>query len=174
MRQGIFWMLVVAVAMAANNAAEEGKKHFETYCKACHRIGGGRLVGPDLKGVHKKYEEAWLIKWIKSSQSLIKAGDERAVKLFEENNKAVMPDTPLEEEQIKAILAYIAQASEQSQASSASVQTTQATAVVQEESSIDPAIARSMLSGIKITLGVLLFTALIAVAVAYFGLRQLP
>lgn len=76
-------------------------------CAACHTIGKGKLIGPDLKGVTERREETWLISFIKSSQTMVKNGDETAVKLFEEYNKIPMPDNPFSDEQIKGILSYI-------------------------------------------------------------------
>ncbi len=76
-------------------------------CGACHTIGKGRLVGPDLKGVNDKYEEAWLISFIRSSQTMVKSGDKDAVKIFDEY-KIPMPDNAnLTDDQIKGILSYI-------------------------------------------------------------------
>ncbi len=76
-------------------------------CKACHTIGGGKLVGPDLQGVTERHDEAWLIKFIQNSQELINAGDPVAVKVFEENNKIPMPPNNLTPDQIRDILLYI-------------------------------------------------------------------
>jgi mono/diheme cytochrome c family protein len=88
-------------------AAQDGTALYKQNCAVCHTVGKGKLVGPDLKGAHAKYEEPWLIKWIKSSQTLVKSNDEKAVKLFNENNKMVMPDVSLAEEEIKSIIGYI-------------------------------------------------------------------
>lgn len=76
-------------------------------CTACHTIGKGKLIGPDLKGVNDRHNEAWLLSFIRSSQTMIKNGDPVAVKLFEENNKIPMPDNILTDDQIKGILTYI-------------------------------------------------------------------
>jgi len=76
-------------------------------CKACHTIGGGKLVGPDLQGVTERRDEAWLIKFIQNSQELINAGDPEAVKIFEEYNKIPMPPNNLTDDQVRDILLYI-------------------------------------------------------------------
>ena len=77
-------------------------------CKACHTIGGGKLIGPDLQGVTERRDEAWLIKFIQNSQALIDAGDPVAVQVFEEYNKIPMPPNPqLNEDQVKDLLLYI-------------------------------------------------------------------
>ena len=84
----------------------EAEKNFAV-CKACHTIGGGKLIGPDLKDVTQRHDEAWLIKFIQNSQELVQAGDPAAVKLFEENNKIPMPPNPLTDDQVRDILLYI-------------------------------------------------------------------
>lgn len=77
-------------------------------CKACHTIGGGKLIGPDLKGVTERREEAWLLKFIKNSTAVIESGDPIAVKVWEEHNKIPMPPNPqLTDDQIRDILLYI-------------------------------------------------------------------
>jgi cytochrome c2 len=102
----------LAVTLSAGPAsAEDGKKLFDALCTACHTVGGGKRVGPDLKGVTTRRSEAWLIKFIKSSASLIKSGDAEAVKIFEEYQKMPMPDVAYSEAQIKDILTWIASAS---------------------------------------------------------------
>ena len=65
----------------------DGEKIFKQNCTACHTIGGGRLVGPDLSGVTEKREDKWLKSWITNSQDLIASGDADAIAIFEEYNK---------------------------------------------------------------------------------------
>lgn len=84
----------------------EAEKNFAV-CKACHTIGGGRLVGPDLKGVTERLPEEWLIRFIQNSQELVNSGDEEAVKIFNEYNKIPMPVNNLTDAQVKDILLYI-------------------------------------------------------------------
>jgi mono/diheme cytochrome c family protein len=86
--------------------APDGAQLFQP-CSACHKIGGGRLVGPDLKGVTERRTREWLLRFIKNSQELVLAGDPIAVKLFEEHNKIPMPPANLNDEQINAVLDYI-------------------------------------------------------------------
>lgn len=88
--------------------AQSGEEHFKTVCAACHTVGKGLLVGPDLKGSHKKHPEKWLIKWIRSSQTMVNEGDKKAVELFNQYNQIPMPDNPqFSDADIKAIIAYI-------------------------------------------------------------------
>jgi mono/diheme cytochrome c family protein len=86
---------------------EPGEQIFQTTCFACHTIGGGRLVGPDLAGVHDRRSQEWLERFVASSQSMIKDGDAEAAALFEEFNRVPMPDSFISEEQIRQVLNYI-------------------------------------------------------------------
>jgi cytochrome c2 len=99
---GLASMLIAAPAGAAT-----GQENFTRTCAACHSIGEGKRVGPDLKGVTERRTEEWLLKFIKSSQTVVKSGDATAVALFEEYNKTPMPDSPYSEAEIKDILEYI-------------------------------------------------------------------
>jgi mono/diheme cytochrome c family protein len=88
-------------------AQDPGEQLFNTVCFACHTIGGGQLVGPDLLGVNETRSQAWLESFIKSSQSMIDSGDPEAVALFAEFNQLPMPDAIATDEQIRQVLIYI-------------------------------------------------------------------
>lgn len=99
---------VVLFSLFFSAKAQDGQTIFAAKCAACHSIGNGRLVGPDLKGVHSKYNATYLVKWIKSSQSVINSGDAKAKALFLEYNSIIMPDfLDLKDTDIKAIVNYI-------------------------------------------------------------------
>ena len=84
----------------------KGKSLFNSNCAACHKLNKN-LIGPALAGVSEKYEKEWLYTWIKNSSAMIKSGDERAVAIWEEYNKAAMNAFPqLSNEDIDNILAY--------------------------------------------------------------------
>ncbi len=94
---------------AQDLATLPGKELFQQKCMACHSIGEGRRVGPDLAGINARRTESWLLKFIKSSQALVASGDPDAKTVFEEF-KIVMPDQPVTDDEIRQILAYIDQA----------------------------------------------------------------
>lgn len=103
-------MLFIFVSLAAS-AQQTGEKLFNSFCNACHTIGKGKLIGPDLARVGERRSEEWLMKFITSSQTVIKAGDADAVALFRENSQTIMPDAPYSADQIKLILSYITEQS---------------------------------------------------------------
>jgi cytochrome c553 len=71
-------------------------------------VGGGRLIGPDLANVHLRRDEAWIIAFVQSSASLVKSGDADAVALFDEYNGLVMPDQALSDDDVRALIRFIA------------------------------------------------------------------
>ena len=99
---------VVAIGVFQDGWTQEsGEQVFQTTCFACHTIGGGRLVGPDLLSVHERRSQEWLESFVKSSQSMVSDGDVDAVALFEEFSRIPMPDAPVSEQQIRQVLSYI-------------------------------------------------------------------
>lgn len=86
----------------------DGKQLFEKHCTVCHKLGEGKLVGPELLGITQIREREWLVKFIRNSKELIDAGDPVAVKVFEENNKIPMQAfTNLSDNEINSIIDYI-------------------------------------------------------------------
>lgn len=100
-------MVAVWPPAPASAQTTTGEANFNKVCIACHSVGGGRRVGPDLNGVNQRHTQDWLVNFISHSQKVVKEGDPKAVALFEEF-KTVMPDAPFSPEEIKDILAYIA------------------------------------------------------------------
>jgi len=68
----------------------KGKQLFNTHCAACHKMDK-KLVGPPLQDVVELQGKDWTKTWIKNSKALIDSGDEHAVEIWEEYNKAAMP-----------------------------------------------------------------------------------
>lgn len=99
--------LFLTLSFSIKSSAQNGESDFKQVCAACHTIGKGRLVGPDLVGVTERRSEDWLLKFIKSSQSLVKSGDKTADSLFKAFNSVIMPDQAMDDAKIKDILAYI-------------------------------------------------------------------
>ena len=108
----IKFCLLLFLFITSNVFSQTGKELFRNNCASCHTVGKGILTGPDLKDVHNRHLEPWLLKWIKSSQTLINKKDKTAIELFEKANEIIMPDQTLSEYEIKSVLAYIKQESE--------------------------------------------------------------
>jgi len=107
----LFYSLAVMLTLSLSSFAQagdpaKGKELFNANCAACHKLDA-KSTGPALRGVASKYDMAWIYKWVHNSSDLIKSGDAKAVKVFEENNKSVMTAFPqLSEGDIDNIIAY--------------------------------------------------------------------
>ena len=85
----------------------DGEELYKTNCTACHVMTDKRLVGPGLKGVTDKYSKDWLKKWIINSQEFIASGDEKAIAIYEEYNKQIMPAFYFTDEEFDALFSYL-------------------------------------------------------------------
>jgi cytochrome c551/c552 len=102
---GLFSLLML-ISMSSFAQTAQDEKNFQQ-CKACHNIDGAKLIGPNLKGISEKRDEAWLIKFIQNSQEMIQNGDELAVQVYNENNKIPMPSQDFTDEEVRGLLLYI-------------------------------------------------------------------
>jgi mono/diheme cytochrome c family protein len=98
-------------------AQPSGEDVFKANCAACHMLDR-RLVGPQIIGSFEKIKagtglgdedaRAWLENWISNSMAMVTAGDEYAVKVFEEFNKIPMNSfETLSEEELDVLVEYI-------------------------------------------------------------------
>lgn len=53
--------------------AVKGQLEFQSKCLACHSIGGGKKLGPDLAGVTKRRTERWLTAWLKAPDRMLQS-----------------------------------------------------------------------------------------------------
>ncbi|WP_234736378.1 c-type cytochrome [Tellurirhabdus bombi] len=98
-----------AAAPAGGGAdVEKGKQLFTNQCQQCHAVTDEKVIGPGLKDITKRRDEAWLIKWIHNPQAVISSGDAYAVALYNQYQPTIMQSFPdLSEDDIRGILAYI-------------------------------------------------------------------
>lgn len=100
--------LAAALLAAGRSEAQQPADYFRQNCASCHTIGGGRLTGPDLKGVTEREDRAWLVRFIQNPKAMIDAGDPRARQLLEEFRGVVMPTAPgMTRELAEALVALV-------------------------------------------------------------------
>lgn len=96
------------VTYSTNKATiDKGDLLFQKNCSECHNFRQ-RGIGPDLAGVTGEQSYAYLSRFIKNSQLVIKSGNTHAVALFNEFNKVPMPSHPqFAAADLNAILSFI-------------------------------------------------------------------
>lgn len=101
------FMACVAVAHAQGDVAK-GEALFKSKCTACHKIEEV-LVGPALgPTIASETDDKWLTKWIQDNQSLIKAGDKKAVTIYNQyQQKAMTVFADFSDADVANILAYV-------------------------------------------------------------------
>ncbi|MBI2608336.1 MAG: cytochrome c [Deltaproteobacteria bacterium] len=103
----LFLFLFSLALFEALTAAPQGEQIFNTKCALCHTMGGGKKIGPDLKGVTKKRTKEWMRKMIKDPMNFVKT-DPEAKKIFEEYKKMPMVVAPpLTDAEIDAVIKYL-------------------------------------------------------------------
>lgn len=102
--------LIVAGWLTASlpaGAEEAGKRIFQERCAACHTIGKGRLVGPDLSGVSLRREVSWLQRQIKEPDRMIADKDPIALQLLRESNNIPMAPLGLNDGEVASVIAFL-------------------------------------------------------------------
>jgi mono/diheme cytochrome c family protein len=89
-------------------SSEKGTALYQKICSACHTIGAGKKIGPDLKGVTSRQDPNWLIRWIQEPDKVLAEGDSHATQLMQKHDNFPMPNYGISEAQAKDILAFIA------------------------------------------------------------------
>ncbi|MCA9943154.1 MAG: nitrite reductase, copper-containing [Ardenticatenaceae bacterium] len=85
-----------------------GQEIFTAKCTACHTIGEGVRVGPDLQGVTQQRDPDWLARWITEPDVMLAEGDPTATELLAEHNNVPMPNLQLSSEEVDNVIAYLA------------------------------------------------------------------
>ncbi len=94
-----------ASAAPSDPEAARGKLDFESKCLACHSMGQGKKLGPDLAGVTKHRDDAWLTRWLKSPEKMLQS-DEHAKQMLKEYNNIPMPNQNVTDAEIRQYLKY--------------------------------------------------------------------
>jgi protein SCO1 len=96
-------------AQASEYHKSRGEYLFSTRCSACHAIGQGDGVGPDLRGVTQARDRAWLVRFIARPDKLLAEKDPVATALFEKYRQVTMPNLSLGPDDVEALVAWLEQ-----------------------------------------------------------------
>ena len=86
---------------------EGGEYLFRTGCAACHTVGKGDGVGPDLHYVTTHRDRAWLARFIATPDQVLAEKDPLALALFAQYKQVQMPNQRLSQADVTALLGYL-------------------------------------------------------------------
>ena len=100
-------------------STDRGTYLFKSRCSACHTVGGGDSIGPDLRGVTAVRDHEWLSRFIQSPDKLLAAKDPIATALLKKYNGVTMPNLRLGKVDAEALVEYLRKMSNADEASAA-------------------------------------------------------
>jgi protein SCO1/2 len=85
----------------------QGEYLFGSRCGACHTLGQGDKMGPDLAGVTTRRDRTWLARYLAEPDKMLSEGDPIAAALSEKYKNTRMPNLRLGSADVAALLAYL-------------------------------------------------------------------
>jgi protein SCO1 len=86
---------------------DRGKYVFVRDCSACHTVGHGDKVGPDLLRVTSARDHQWLVRMIQQPEQLLNSNDPVAAALLKKYNNVRMPNLSVNDDELKLLLEYL-------------------------------------------------------------------
>jgi protein SCO1/2 len=86
---------------------DNGQRLFQSKCSACHSLGQGDKVGPDLAGITARRERAWLTRYIAQPDELLAARDPIATALFHKYKEVRMPNLKLGSSDVADLVSFL-------------------------------------------------------------------
>jgi protein SCO1/2 len=99
----------------AKTVQKDGRYLFARHCAACHTIGHGDKIGPDLQGVVDVRDHDWLVRQIATPDVLIADKDPIATTLWNKYKHVNMPNLRLDQDEVNLILGFLKDPSAQQQ-----------------------------------------------------------
>lgn len=89
---------------------DRGRYVFVRDCGACHTVGQGDKLGPDLLGVTTTRDRQWLVRMIQQPEQLLNENDPLATALLKKYNNVRMPNLSVNNDELNLLLEYFATA----------------------------------------------------------------
>jgi protein SCO1/2 len=86
---------------------DRGRYVFVRDCGACHTVGRGDKVGPDLLGVTTVRDHQWLVRIIQAPEQLLKENDPIATALLKKYNNVRMPNLSVNDDELNLLISYL-------------------------------------------------------------------
>jgi protein SCO1 len=91
----------------ALDLSDKGRYIFATHCAACHTIGHGDKIGPDLLGVTNLRDRDWLARFISTPDKMLAEKDPLATALFDKYKQVIMPNLRLGNQDLNELLKFL-------------------------------------------------------------------
>jgi protein SCO1/2 len=91
----------------AIDISDKGRYIFTTHCAACHTIGHGDKIGPDLLGVTNVRDHGWLARFISTPDKVLAEKDPIATALFKKYKGVNMPNLRLADEELHSLIDFL-------------------------------------------------------------------
>ena len=91
----------------ALDLSDKGRYIFTTHCAACHTIGHGDKIGPDLLGVTNVRERSWLERFISTPDKVLAEKDPVATALYKKYNSVNMPNLRLADVDLHSLIDFL-------------------------------------------------------------------
>jgi mono/diheme cytochrome c family protein len=99
----------LAAGVHLSPEGEKGEALFQEKCAACHTVGEGRSVGPDLADVTTKRDREWVVTKIADPRKLIDENDPVTQDLIREH-RVRMPDLGISRQEADLLIAFLSEA----------------------------------------------------------------
>ena len=86
---------------------DQGAYLFKTRCAACHTVGKGDGIGPDLVNVTARRDHCWVGRYIAEPDKMLAERDPVAVELFAKYKNVRMPNLSLTPDEVALLLSHI-------------------------------------------------------------------
>jgi protein SCO1/2 len=91
----------------AIDISDNGRYIFTTHCAACHTIGHGDKIGPDLLGVTSVRDHNWLARFISTPDKVLAEKDPTATALYKKYNGVNMPNLRLTDAELHNLIDFL-------------------------------------------------------------------
>ena len=95
----------------AIDISDNGRYIFTTHCAACHTIGHGDKIGPDLLGVTSVRDHNWLARFISTPDKVLAEKDPTATALYKKYNGVNMPNLRLTDAELHNLIDFLSRQS---------------------------------------------------------------
>jgi protein SCO1 len=87
--------------------SDKGRYIFGSQCSACHTIGHGDKIGPDLQGITNVRDHEWLVRFITSPEKVLAEKDPIATALYKKYKQVNMPNLRLSPTDMKELVNFL-------------------------------------------------------------------